>query len=431
MTVFIQYDEPKKVPRRRIIPNMSVLGKQYRTKAKAIFTALETATPAPSGADVEVDGEMIHIPADLFEVRDEIVDIRGEDIVPHVIEPSYGIDRMCYAVLEQAYDEDTADGETRVVMRLLPQVAPVQVAVFPLMTRDDLDTIAGEITRTLHKTGILAEYDDSGAIGRRYRRQDEIGTPFAITVDYETKENNSVTLRDRDTMKQVRIPITKLPRDSQGPCGGEHGVHLPCTLMKSYELASVIPSSSLIPSSLGIYQLSIAMRALDANTMVILPTGLGKTAVALLVAASRLYNEGGRVLMLAPTKPLVEQHLRFFERYLLAKSPMGSDVSPFVMFTGEAPPAERTEDWNRATVILATPQVVKNDLIAGRYTLKDVTLLIVDECHRAVGNYAYVFLAQRYLAAADKPRILAMTASPGGSAGESAGGLYKSGYRPY
>jgi len=162
------------------------------------------------------------------------------------------------------------------------------------------------------------------------------------------------------------------------------------------------------------YQLSIAMRALDANTMVILPTGLGKTAVALLVAASRLYNEGGRVLMLAPTKPLVEQHLRFFERYLLIKSHQGSELSPFVMFTGEAPPLERTEDWNRATVILATPQVVKNDLIAGRYTLKDVTLLIFDECHRAVGSYAYVFLAQRYLASADKPRVLAMTASPGG-----------------
>ncbi|MCK9630899.1 MAG: DEAD/DEAH box helicase [Methanoregula sp.] len=162
------------------------------------------------------------------------------------------------------------------------------------------------------------------------------------------------------------------------------------------------------------YQLSIAMKALDGNTMVILPTGLGKTAVALLVAASRLYNEGGRVLMLAPTKPLVEQHLRYFEKYLLAKSPEGSDASPFVMFTGEAPPEERTADWNRATVILATPQVIKNDIIAGRYTLADVSLLIVDECHRAVGNYAYVFLAQRYLATADKPLLLAMTASPGG-----------------
>ncbi|OPY38441.1 MAG: putative ski2-type helicase [Methanoregula sp. PtaU1.Bin051] len=162
------------------------------------------------------------------------------------------------------------------------------------------------------------------------------------------------------------------------------------------------------------YQLSIAMKALDANTMVILPTGLGKTAVALLAAASRLYNEGGKVLMLAPTKPLVEQHLRFFERYLLAKSPAGPGVSPFAMFTGEAPPDERTAEWNRAMAIFATPQVVKNDVIAGRYTLSDVTLLIVDECHRAVGNYAYVFLAQRYLATAAKPLLLAMTASPGG-----------------
>jgi glycyl-tRNA synthetase len=210
MTVFIQYDEPRKIPRRRIIPNMSVLGKQYRTKAKAIFAALETAIPAPDGADIEIGGEKIHIPASLFEVRDEVVDIRGEDIVPHVIEPSYGIDRMCYAVLEQAYDEDVADGEKRTVLRLSPAVAPVQVAVFPLMARDGLDTIARDIARTFHKKGILAEYDESGAIGRRYRRQDEVGTPFAITVDYDTLEDNTVTLRDRDSMEQVRLPITGL-----------------------------------------------------------------------------------------------------------------------------------------------------------------------------------------------------------------------------
>lgn len=162
------------------------------------------------------------------------------------------------------------------------------------------------------------------------------------------------------------------------------------------------------------YQLSIAMKALDANTMVILPTGLGKTAVSLLTAASRLYNEGGKVLMLAPTKPLVEQHLRYFEKYLNVKPAGESIAPPFVMFTGDAPPAERTAEWERATVILATPQVIKNDIIAGRYTLKDVTLLVVDECHRAVGAYAYVFLAQRYLSSADKPLLLAMTASPGG-----------------
>jgi glycyl-tRNA synthetase len=211
MTVFIQYDQPRKVQRHRIIPNMSVLGKQYRTKAKAIFEALKTAEPAAGGADIVVEGEHIHIPADLFEVRDEIIEVRGDEVIPHVIEPSYGIDRMCYAVLEQAYDEDTAEGETRTVLRLTPCVAPVQVAVFPLMNRDALDTIAQEITRSLQKKGVLTEYDDSGAIGRRYRRQDEIGTPFAITVDYQTKEDNTVTVRDRDSMKQVRIAIDQVP----------------------------------------------------------------------------------------------------------------------------------------------------------------------------------------------------------------------------
>lgn len=211
MTVFIQYREPKKVQRRRIVPNMSVLGKQYRTKAKAVFEALAKATPSADGADIDVDGEKIHIPPHLYEIRNEEIEVRGDEVVPHVIEPSYGIDRMCYAVLEQAYDEDIADGEIRTVLRLPPSVAPVQVAVFPLMNRDGLELIALEITRTLQKKGVLTEYDDSGAIGRRYRRQDEIGTPFAITVDYDSKEDHAVTIRDRDSMKQVRIAIDRIP----------------------------------------------------------------------------------------------------------------------------------------------------------------------------------------------------------------------------
>jgi ERCC4-related helicase len=160
------------------------------------------------------------------------------------------------------------------------------------------------------------------------------------------------------------------------------------------------------------YQLTIAMRALDANTLVVLPTGLGKTAVALIVAASRLYNEGGKILMLAPTKPLVEQHLRFFENLLLL--PGNGDKPHMVMFTGETPGEQRTREWELSTVIFATPQVIKNDILAGRYSLADVTLMIIDECHRAVGNYAYVFLADQYRAQSRNPRILAMTASPGG-----------------
>lgn len=162
------------------------------------------------------------------------------------------------------------------------------------------------------------------------------------------------------------------------------------------------------------YQLSIALRALDGNTMVVLPTGLGKTAVALMVAASRLYSHSGRVLMLAPTKPLVEQHYRFFRKFLLTNDGGEPEDSDFAMFTGETPPAERAAAWERCRICFATPQVIKNDCIAGRYSLGEVSLLVVDECHRAVGHYAYVFLANHYATTATDPLLLAMTASPGG-----------------
>ncbi len=163
------------------------------------------------------------------------------------------------------------------------------------------------------------------------------------------------------------------------------------------------------------YQLAIAMRALDGNTMVVLPTGMGKTAVAVLAAASRLHNTGGKILMMAPTKPLVDQHLRFFRQFLNLP---GADDSSFVMFTGETAIQEREASWKTASVIFATPQVIKNDLLAGRYDLSEVSLLIVDECHRAVGNYAYVFIAQEYKKTAHNPLLLAMTASPGSDLGK-------------
>jgi len=171
----------------------------------------------------------------------------------------------------------------------------------------------------------------------------------------------------------------------------------------------------IVPDSLEerSYQISIALKALDGNTMVVLPTGLGKTAVALLAAASRLHNRGGKILMLAPTKPLVEQHYRFFSRYLLDPAEDDGAGSGCAMFTGESKVDERATIWRQKRVICATPQVVKNDCLAGRYDLGDVSLLIVDECHRAVGNYAYVFLGRHYMETATTPLILAMTASPG------------------
>jgi len=210
-TVFVPFDEPKRVLKKRIIANMGVLGPQYRGKANAIAQALADAEPGPQGACVTIDEEVFHIPSDLYEIIDEEIEVRGTDVRPHVIEPSFGIDRMLYAVLEHNYDEEEVDGEIRRVMRFPVLVAPIQVAVFPLMSRDGLDDIAKALTKELHTKRILAEYDDSGAIGRRYRRQDEIGTVFAVTIDYETLEDNTVTIRERDSMKQIRVEKEKIP----------------------------------------------------------------------------------------------------------------------------------------------------------------------------------------------------------------------------
>jgi glycyl-tRNA synthetase len=210
-TVFIPYDEPKKGWEKRIVPDMGALGPKYRGKAKAVADALSVSKPTENGAEIEIDGERILIPPELYEVREQETEIRGEDVMPHVIEPSYGIDRILYSILEHSYEEEEVEGEIRRVLHFPPRVAPVQAAVLPLMGRDGLDTIALEIMEEIQNEGLIAQYDDSGAIGRRYRRQDEIGTPFAITVDYDTKEDKTVTLRDRDSMKQIRCDANKVP----------------------------------------------------------------------------------------------------------------------------------------------------------------------------------------------------------------------------
>jgi glycyl-tRNA synthetase len=210
-TVFLPFDEVRHEKRIRIAADMGVLGPRFRGKAKAVADAIAAAEPGPDGVDVVVDGETYHIEPELYTVREEEVEVRGIDVMPHVIEPSYGIDRMFYAVMEHRYAEEEVEGEIRRVIRLPPGVAPVQAAVFPLVSRDGLDAIAQEIAEALTDAHILVQYDDNGAIGRRYRRQDEIGTPFAITVDYQTIDDRTVTIRDRDSMAQTRCPADGLP----------------------------------------------------------------------------------------------------------------------------------------------------------------------------------------------------------------------------
>jgi len=133
----------------------------------------------------------------------------NERYIPYVIEPAAGATRTMAAFLLAAYDEDEINGEARTVLRLHPRLAPYKVAVLPLSKKETLTPLAKEIYRTLSQR-YMVEYDETQAIGRRYRRQDEIGTPYCVTVDFDSLEDQAVTIRERDSTDQVRVPITAL-----------------------------------------------------------------------------------------------------------------------------------------------------------------------------------------------------------------------------
>ncbi len=157
-----------------------------------------------------------------------------------------------------------------------------------------------------------------------------------------------------------------------------------------------------------LYQQLLAVRTLEkGNTLIVAPTGLGKTVIATLVIAERLRRyPGGRVLFLAPTKPLVMQHADTLSKFL--------KVEKISAVTGSHSPEKREELYKNSKIIVATPQTVENDILTGRLDLRDVVLVIFDEAHRAVGNYSYVYIAKKYMEEAEHPLILAITASPGG-----------------
>jgi len=137
----------------------------------------------------------------------------GKKYLPYVIEPSLGVDRAMLAVLCDAYDEsDGSDGRAagEITLRLSPKVSPIKAAVFPLVKKEGLPEIGQKIAKELRENGIQTFYDESGSVGRRYRRQDEIGTPVCITIDFDTLKDQTVTLRDRDNMEQVRVKISEI-----------------------------------------------------------------------------------------------------------------------------------------------------------------------------------------------------------------------------
>ena len=213
LTVFVHYDQPVKRKKLVVKPDMKALGPRFKGQAKTVAEALKAMSVEDLKGDkiiVQVGGEPVEIDPSLVSYETVVEEIRGEEIVPHVIEPSFGIDRIVYTVMDHSFYEDVVDGEPRSVLKFNSKVAPVDVAILPLMDRDVLVKPSKAVLDGLRSRGIRVDYDTSGSIGRRYRRNDEVGTPYCVTIDYETLEQGTVTIRDRDSMKQVKLDAQRL-----------------------------------------------------------------------------------------------------------------------------------------------------------------------------------------------------------------------------
>jgi glycyl-tRNA synthetase len=197
---------------------MSVLGPKLGDDAPAVVDRLETvAREDPDAFDAEavavtVPGraDPVTVSTEHVEVVHETVTEHGEQVRPHVAEPAFGIDRVVYAALAHTLRRDRIDDEERTYLSLDPAIAPTLAAVFPLT--DAVESRAREIVDRLERAGLAVDYDDSGSIGRRYRRQDEVGTPYCVTVDERTPDEDTVTIRERDSTNQVRVAVEDLPR---------------------------------------------------------------------------------------------------------------------------------------------------------------------------------------------------------------------------
>jgi glycyl-tRNA synthetase len=221
LSIFKPYDKPITKRTKVVVPQESVLGPLLREKAKTIVEALKAVKPGEIEDSFAKTGFFgIHgfkvLPSHI-RIEEKYEKEAGRRVVPHVVEPSFGAERLVYSALEYAYTRC----QDRVVLRLPMDLAPTQLMVFPLMAKDQLSEIASDVLKALIATGLEADYDEAGTIGRRYARADENGVPLSVTVDYKTKEDQTVTLRDRDSWRQVRSDWRKVPEHARRYLRGE------------------------------------------------------------------------------------------------------------------------------------------------------------------------------------------------------------------
>jgi glycyl-tRNA synthetase len=208
-----KFEEPQSVKVKKITPKMDVLGPRFKGKAgkiKAYLEHMEVDKENIGSLSITLDDKTIDIPPDCFDIVDLEEKRIGEKYVPHVIEPSFGIDRILYLLLEHSYQELKKNEEDYHMLRFRAAVAPIKVGVLPLISDERLEDLARSINRSLRNSGIETYYDSGGTIGRRYARMDEVGTPYCVTIDHQSLDDNTVTVRDRDTTDQERKNIDEL-----------------------------------------------------------------------------------------------------------------------------------------------------------------------------------------------------------------------------
>jgi len=208
------FDEPKTIEVDKWFPVQSSIGPVFKNRAKMVTDAIEAITQPPVGTPFLVeleDGTTVTVEDGMAERRTEIKKTTGEWYTPHVVEPAFGIDRIIWHLIDHSYVETENEGDWYTMLRLPQLTAPYDAVVLPLFDKDGMGKMSREVRQDLSRSGLLKmHYDDSRSIGRRYARADEIGIPWAITVDHQSLEDGTVTVRKRDDGSQVRVATQDL-----------------------------------------------------------------------------------------------------------------------------------------------------------------------------------------------------------------------------